>query len=497
MQKRTVRDALGEVTIPPGALWGAATQRAVANFPISGLRMPAEMIAAIALVKREAAATNADLGLLDRPRAQAIAAAAGEVIRGEHADQFPVDVFQTGSATSTNMNVNEVIATLASRALGQPVHPNDHVNRGQSSNDVIPTAMQVAACLAIRDRLLPALVDLEAALAARALEFDDVVKSGRTHLMDATPIRLGQELAGYAAQIRHAIRRVGQASDDMAELPLGGTAVGTGVATHPAFAARTIAALSEALGIPFVEATDHVERQATRDTVVFAHGALVTLAVSLTKITTDLRLMGSGPRAGLGEITLAALQPGSSVMPGKVNPVIPEAVAMVAAQVMGNQATVTVCGASGQLELNVMMPLMAHALLQSITILATGCRALAGCVRGLSANRDRARDLVARNLSLGTALAPVIGYDAAADLAREALRTDRTVAEVARERAVLPGAVLDHLLDPVALTRPGRPEDLALDVPGPAGSGSDQPGDATPAGQETPSAQGPRMTPRP
>ena len=349
MEYRIEKDSLGEMRVPADALYAAQTQRAVENFPISDLRFPRGFIAAMGMIKKAAARTNAELGLLDEARAAAIVEAAQEVIEGEHDPHFPIDIFQTGSGTSTNMNANEVIATLASRRLGDEVHPNDHVNNGQSSNDTIPTAMQLAATVAMAQELIPSLEALKAALERKAREFDGLVKSGRTHLMDATPVRLGQEFAGFASQIEHGIRRVREAMADMRELPLGGTAVGTGINTHPEFAARTIARLADATGLDFVEASNHFERQATRDTVVFAHGALNTLAVSLMKIANDIRWLGSGPRAGLAEITLPSTQPGSSIMPGKVNPVIPEAVTMVAAQVMGNHTTITGGGNRGLL----------------------------------------------------------------------------------------------------------------------------------------------------
>ena len=455
---RIESDSLGEMQVPANALYAAQTQRAVENFPISDLRFPRGFIAAMAMIKREAARTNAELGLLDQDMAEAIVAAAQEVMDGEHDDHFPIDIFQTGSGTSTNMNTNEVIATLATRELGADVHPNDHVNNGQSSNDTIPTAMQVAARVAIHQELLPALGQLKDSLTKRAADFDAIVKSGRTHLMDATPIRLGQEFSGYASQIEHGIRRVKEASEDMAELPLGGTAVGTGINTHPDFARKTIARISEAVGLGFCEAPNHFERQASRDTVVQAHGALNTLAVSLMKIANDLRWLASGPRAGLAEITLPATQPGSSIMPGKVNPVIPEAVTMVAAQVMGNHTTITVSGTGGYFELNVMMPIMAYTLLQSIRILANGSRVLAEkCVDGIEANEERIHALLEGNLSLGTALAPHIGYDAAASLAKEAFREGKTVRELAKEKGVLPDEELDRVLDARSMTEPGIP----------------------------------------
>jgi fumarate hydratase class II len=449
--------------VPADALWGAQTQRAVENFPISGLRLPRGFIAALGRIKKAAALTNAELGLLDAGLAADIVRAAEEVIDGRLDAQFPIDVFQTGSGTSTNMNANEVIANRASQLRGgsigsKGVHPNDHVNAGQSSNDVIPTAMQVAACVAIQDELVPALRVLHEALARKAAEFDPIVKSGRTHLMDATPVRLGQEFGGYAAQIEQTIRRLADAVRDLEELPLGGTAVGTGINTHPEFAARAIARLAHATGIEFREADNHFERQATRDAIVYAHGALNTLAVSLTKIVNDLRWLASGPRAGIAEITLPAVQPGSSIMPGKVNPVIPEAVTMVAAQVMGNHAMMTVAGLGSWFELNLMMPLMAYGLLQSISLLANASRVLADrCVDGITVNEERCRELLERNLSLATALAPSIGYDRAAAIAKQAFTEGRTARDVARELGLLPDAELDAVLDARAMTEPGIP----------------------------------------
>jgi fumarate hydratase, class II len=455
---RTERDSQGEMRVPADALYAAQTQRAVENFPISDLRFPRGFIAALGLIKRAAAETNVELGLLDPDVGRAIGDAATEVVAGEHDGQFVVDIFQTGSGTSTNMNANEVIATLASRRLDDVVHPNDHVNHGQSSNDVIPTAMQVAAAVAMEEELVPSLERLRRSLEGKAEEFDDIVKSGRTHLMDATPVRLGQEFAGFAQQVALGIRRVREAQADLLELPLGGTAVGTGINTHPKFAAWAIRRIAEATGLPFREAADHFERQATRDTVVFAHGSLNTLAVSLTKIAGDIRLLASGPRAGLAEITLPAIQPGSSIMPGKVNPVIPESVTMVAAQVMGNHTTITVGGLGGHLELNVMMPVMTHSFLQSIHLLANGSSVLATkCVDGITANRERITELLEGNLSLGTALAPHIGYDAAAALAKEAFQQNRTVRDLAREKGLLPEEELERVLDARAMTEPGIP----------------------------------------
>jgi fumarate hydratase, class II len=455
---RTERDSLGEIKVPADALYAAQTQRAVENFPISDLRFPRGFIAALGLIKGAAAESNVELGLLDEEIGRAIADAAGEVVAGDHDAQFVVDIFQTGSGTSTNMNANEVIATLATRRRGDRVHPNDHVNSGQSSNDVIPTAMQVAAAVAMEEALVPSLERLQRSLESKAAEFDDIVKSGRTHLMDATPVRLGQEFGGFARQVELGIRRVREGQTDLLELPLGGTAVGTGINTHPEFAGRVIGRIAAATGLEFREAVDHFERQATRDTVVYAHGALNTLAVSLTKIANDIRLLASGPRAGLAEITLPAIQPGSSIMPGKVNPVIPEVVTMVAAQVMGNHTTITVSGTGAHFELNVMMPVMGYALLQSIHLLANACSVLAEkCVVGITANHERITELLEGNLALGTALAPHIGYDAAASLAKEAFAGNRTVRELAREKGVLPEDELERVLDPRGMTEPGIP----------------------------------------
>jgi fumarate hydratase, class II len=467
MTTRTESDSLGEMHVPADALYGAQTQRAVENFPISDLRFPRSFIAALGLVKKAAAETNMELGLLAEDLGRSISEAADEVIRGDHDAHFVVDIFQTGSGTSTNMNANEVLANramqLRSGAGGaggaggvSGVHPNDHVNAGQSSNDVIPTAMQVAACTEIRRELIPALQRLHSALQRKAQEFDDIVKSGRTHLMDATPVRLGQEFGGYAAQIEYGLERLRTAERDLAELPLGGTAVGTGINTHPEFARRAIERLSAYAGIEFREARNHFERQGTRDTIVYAHGAMNTLAVSLMRIANDIRWLGSGPRAGLNEITLPAIQPGSSIMPGKVNPVIPEAVTMVAAQVMGNNTTISVGGQGSWFELNVMMPVMAHALLQSVSLLARASIAFADkCIDGITANEERCRELLEGNLSLATALAPRIGYDEAAAVAKQAFREGRTAREVALERQVLPESELAEVLDARAMTEPG------------------------------------------
>jgi fumarate hydratase, class II len=455
---RIEKDSLGEMQVPADALWGAQTQRAVENFPISNLRFPRSFIAAIGEVKKAAAQTNVELNFLDEALSKSILSAADEVIRGDLDAHFVLDIFQTGSGTSTNMNANEVIANRAKQIGGAKVHPNDHVNAGQSSNDVIPTAMQVAACVQITGELIPSLQHLAKSLRRKEAEFDHIVKSGRTHLMDATPVRLGQEFGGYAAQVELGIRRVEEAMNDLAELPLGGTAVGTGINTDADFAKKAIARISKATGFEFREASNHFERQGTRDTIVYAHGALNTLAVSLMRIANDLRWLGSGPRAGLNEITLPSIQPGSSIMPGKVNPVICEAVTMVAAQVMGNNTTVTVGGQGSYFELNVMMPVMAHAMLQSVSLLSTAARVFADkCIDGITANEARILELLEGNLSLATALAPKIGYDEAAAIAKQAFKEGKTARDVARERKSLPDAELDEVLDARAMTEPGIP----------------------------------------
>ena len=462
-EHRIEKDSLGEMKVPKDALWGAQTQRAVENFPISDLRFPRYFIAAMGMIKRAAAETNVELGLLDDEVAKDIVKAADQVISGELDAHFVLDIFQTGSGTSTNMNANEVIANRALQIRGGPVgsksiHPNDHVNLGQSSNDVIPTAMQLAACVAIEKDLLPALAKLQNSLEKKAKEFDPIIKSGRTHMMDATPVRLGQEFGGYAAQVEYAIERIKAASRDMAELPLGGTAVGTGINTHEQFAAKAIGRLSKLVGIEFREARNHFERQGTRDTIVFAHGALNTTAVAFMRIANDLRLMASGPRAGIAEITLPAVQPGSSIMPGKVNPVIPEAVTMVAAQVMGNHTTITVSATGSFFELNVMMPVMAYAFLQSISILESAAWVFAEkCIDGITANVDRAVVLLEGNLSLATALAPRIGYDLAAEIAKVAFKEGKTAREIARLKANLPEDELNEIMDARKMTEPGIP----------------------------------------
>jgi fumarate hydratase class II len=455
-QFRVERDSMGEMKVPAQAYWGAQTARAAINFPISGLRFTRPFIHALGMVKRAAALTNAELGLLESELAKAIANAAEEVAQGGLDEQFILDIFQTGSGTSTNMNANEVIANRAKELLqGETVHPNDHVNRGQSSNDVIPTAIRVAVVNEINGRLLPALKRLEKALAAKAEAFDLIVKIGRTHMMDATPIRLGQEFSGYATQVRYSQARLERALPSLLELPLGGTAVGTGVNTHPAFAAQAIAQLAEWTGQPFVEAANHFEAQASQDALVEASGALKTVATSLMKIANDIRLLGSGPRCGIGELHLPAVQPGSSIMPGKVNPVIAESLMMVCAQVMGNDLAVTIGGQHGNFELNVMMPLLAHNLLQSIELLAASAENFAvRCVEGLEANVERCESFVEKSLAMVTALVPVIGYDRAALLAKESFASGKTVRALLYEGGLLSKEQVDYLLDGRRLTEP-------------------------------------------
>jgi fumarate hydratase, class II len=453
MANRTERDSMGEVEVPQTALYGAQTQRAVENFPISGQRFPRRFLRALGLVKRAAAATNRDLGVLDARTADAIALACDEVIDGVHDASFPVDVYQTGSGTSTNMNANEVIANRAIQLRGGAVgdgtvHPNDHVNASQSSNDVMPTALHVAAATAIHEDLVPALRHLAASLDDKAKAFAEVLKSGRTHNMDATPITLGQEFSGYAAQAAAAVRRAEAARDALLELALGGTAVGTGINCPAGFAAAAIARLAADTGLPFREAANHFEAQAARDGAVEAHGHLNTIAVSFAKVAHDLRWLGSGPRAGLFEIRLPETQPGSSIMPGKVNPVMCEMLTMVCARVIGNHATITVAGMGGAFELNAYTPVIADAILQSILLLANGTRTFTDrCVVGITANVDVCERSVERNLSIATALVPAVGYDVAASIAKEAFATDRTAREVAKARKVLSDDAIDRLLD--------------------------------------------------
>jgi fumarate hydratase class II len=453
---RIERDSMGEVEVPGDALYGASTQRAVLNFPISGQRFPRSFIRALALIKEAAAETNAELGLLDGEIAEAVAAAAAEVAEGRHDGQFPIDIYQTGSGTSTNTNMNEVVAHLASGRLGdgRTVHPNDHVNRCQSSNDVIPTAMQLAAAMTIEEDLLPALETLRAALDAKADELWPIVKTGRTHLQDATPIRLGQEFRGYAGQVEESVRRARAAQAELLVVPLGGTAVGTGINAHPDYAAGTTRRLSSLTGLQVSESPNHFHAQATLDAVIAAHGALRTIALSLWKIASDVRLMAMGPRAGIAEIALPETQPGSSIMPGKVNPVIVESLTMVVARVLGNDATVAFGQTGSLLELNVMMPVTAVALLESISLLAASARNFADrAVTGLTAT-ERGPALVEQGLMLATALAPEIGYDAAASLAKEAFKSGRTIRELATERGIAADH-LDELLDPAKMTEPG------------------------------------------
>ena len=454
---------MGEVLVPAGALWGAQTQRAVQNFQISGEPLSRDLIAALASIKSAAAEVNGELGVLPADVAAAIRAAADEVVRGLHDDEFPVDVYQTGSGTSSNMNANEVIATLATRALGRPVHPNDHVNASQSSNDVFPSAIHVAAARLIATSLLPALSHLADALELKAAEFANVVKSGRTHLMDATPVTLGQEFGGYAAAVRHGLQRARDVLADVGELPLGGTAVGTGLNAPPGFAAATIDRLASGLQLPLTEAPNHFEAAGARDGLVAASGVTRTIAVSLYKICNDLRLMNSGPRTGLAEIRIPDLQPGSSIMPGKVNPVICEGVCQVCATVIGNDATVAFGGAAGNLELNVMMPVMARALLSSLRLLSAASVALADkCVSGITADADRLRLGAESSPAIVTALNPYIGYEAAAAVAHDAMETGSTIrdAVIARghvARGDITEAQLDDALDVLHMAHPHQP----------------------------------------
>ncbi len=453
---------MGEVKVPEGALWGAQTQRAIGNFSISNLRFGRRFLFALGHLKRACARANVDLGLLDPRLGSAIVEASTEVAEGRWDEQFPLDIFQTGSGTSTNMNANEVIANRSIELLGgevgtrAPVHPNDHVNMCQSSNDVIPTVIHAAVTLALRDELVPALEGLHEALGTKAEIFDSVVKTGRTHLQDATPIRMGQVFSGYATQVRKGIQRAEGAAGALRELPLGGTAVGTGLNRAVDFPGRAIAVLNETLDTTFVEADNHFEANAARDGVVEASGQLKAIAVSLTKIANDIRWLGSGPRNGLGELELPAVQPGSSIMPGKVNPVIAEALILVAAQVIGHDAAITLGGLGGYFELNLMMPLLAYDLLRSVEWLANGTLAFTErCIAGIEVDADRCRELVERSLALATALVPVLGYDRAAEIAKEAHRTGSTVREVARAWGVLGPKELDEALDPRRMTEPG------------------------------------------
>jgi fumarate hydratase class II len=460
---RIERDSMGELAVPADAYYGVQTARAIQNFPISGLRFPRSFIRAIGLIKWAAATANESLGQLDENIAAAVKKASWEVVEGRWDGEFPLDIFQTGSGTSTNMNANEVIANRAAELSGaargsRVVHPNDHINLGQSSNDVIPTAIHVAAVELMDRHLIPALTRLRRALAGKSREFDKVVKIGRTHLQDATPIRLGQEFGGYARQIDLGIQRVKQAQRALSEVALGGTAVGTGLNTHRHFASRVMALVSKEVGVSLKEAVNHFEAQSAQDALVEASGALRVVAVSLMKIANDVRWLASGPRCGLGEILLPETQPGSSIMPGKVNPVIAESVTMVAAQVIGNDVTITVGGQAGNFELIVMLPVMAYNLLQSIELLAAASANFsARCIEGIKANEQRCRDSIEQSLAMCTALAPEIGYDAAAKIAKDAYKSGKSVREMAKEQNVLPEKRLAELLDPWRMTEPGGP----------------------------------------
>lgn len=457
---RTEHDSMGEVRVPAHAKWRAQTQRAVENFPVSGQRLERAHIEALARIKAAAALVNAELGVVDKDMAAAIAEAAAEVAEGHWDDHFPVDVFQTGSGTSSNMNTNEVLATLASERLGRPVHPNDHVNASQSSNDVFPSSIHVAATAAVTADLIPALDHLAGALERKEAEFAEVVKAGRTHLMDATPVTLGQEFGGYAAQVRYGVERLRASLPRLAELPLGGTAVGTGINTPPGFPAAVIAELARVTGLPLTEARNHFEAQGARDGLVETSGQLRTIAVGLTKIANDLRWMASGPRTGLAEIALPDLQPGSSIMPGKVNPVIPEAVLMVAAQVTGNDTAVATAGAAGNFELNVMLPVIAKNLLESIRLLTSASRLLADrTIDGITANAERAREYAESSPSVVTPLNRYIGYEEAAKVAKKSLAERKTIREVVLEsgyveRGLLTREQLDEALDVLRMTHP-------------------------------------------
>ena len=455
---RIEHDSLGEVSVPDWARWGAQTQRAVENFPISGMRVDRALIAAIAAIKGAAARENARLGIIDPDMAAAIEKAATEVAGGQWDEHFPVDVFQTGAGTSSNMNVNEVIANLASEHLGRRVHPNDHVNASQSSNDVFPSAIHLAAVQGVTADLVPALAHLAATLRAKEEEFATVVKAGRTHLMDATPVTLGQEFGGWAQAVELGVERLDGAMPRLAELALGGTAVGTGMNAPAGFAAGVVERLGDQLGLPLREARNHFEAQGAQDALVETSGALRTVAVSVYKLANDLRLLASGPRTGLAEIRLPDLQPGSSIMPGKVNPVVPEAVCQVVAQVMGNDTAVAFGGAAGNLELNVMLPVMARNLLESVRLLAAAARVLADrCVAGVEADVERCRRYAESSPSLGTSLNPYIGYERAAEVTSEAVRSGRSIREIVIERGWMTPAQVDQALDVLAMTRGGVP----------------------------------------
>ncbi len=457
-EHRIESDSMGEMQVPADAMYGASTARAVENFPVSGLRFPREFIRALAQIKLAAATVNQDLGRLKKSRAQLIRKAAQEVADGDWDSQFVLDIFQTGSGTSTNMNANEVIAHRCAQInANEKIHPNDDVNMGQSSNDVIPTAIHLAATDLLVNALIPALRHLHAVLVTKAGETDDAVKIGRTHLMDATPVTLGQEISGWARQVELGIKRLESVLPRITELAQGGTAVGTGLNTHPEFGRRMATELSRTCGTKFHEAKNHFEAQAAQDAAVELSGQLKTLAVSLCKIANDVRILNMGPRCGLGEISVPAVQPGSSIMPGKVNPVIAESMAQVCAQVIGNDATITFGGASGLLDLNVMLPVMAHNLLESERLLASACRMFADkCVAGLEANRERCAEQIEWSMSMVTSLAPVIGYDRASQIAKQAVAEGKTVRQVCEETNVLPAAKLEKLLDPKSMLSPQR-----------------------------------------
>ena len=459
---RLERDSMGELEVPAKAYYGGNTRRAELNFPISNLRLGRSFIKAIGQIKQAAAFVNLDLGAIEPDIAQAIIDSSQRVIEGEFDDQFVVDVFQTGSGTSTNMNANEVISNVAIESLGgtlgsrTPVHPNDHVNKGQSSNDVFPSTIHLAAAGAIKDDLMPALQELEDSLRTKSQEFWEIVKTGRTHLQDATPIRLGQEFLGYTGQLELGRKRAEKALAELSVLALGGTAVGTGIGMHPQFSRRVINRLAELTGLDLSETTNHFQAQSTLDAVVSASGELKSIAVGMLKIANDLRWLGSGPRAGIGEIMLPEVQPGSSIMPGKVNPVIPESVTMVSAQVIGNDTTIAIAGQSGNFELNVMMPVAAHNILESIELLATSAKNLARqCINGLTAT-DKGPEMVMEGLAICTALAPIIGYDAAASIAHEASKNGETIKEVAMRVTDLNSTQLDEILEPLSMTEPNE-----------------------------------------
>ncbi len=456
---RVEKDSMGEMRVPVDSYWGAQTQRAVENFPVSGIRFPAGFIRVLGMVKQAAAQANMELGLLEKKPGDAIVLASEEVIEGKMNGHFVVDIFQTGSGTSTNMNANEVIANRANELLGSkigsnaPVHPNDHVNMGQSSNDIIPTCIHISAAEGIHNSLLPALETLEKNLHAKAEEFSDIVKIGRTHFQDATPIRLGQEFSGYESMVHNAKTRLKAALSGLYELAVGGTAVGTGINTHRNFAGLVIKEISRMTGLPFTEAENHFEAQGSKDALVFASSALKTAAVGLMKIANDIRFLSSGPRCGIGELVLPEVQPGSSIMPGKVNPVIAESLCQVAAQVIGNDEAVTLGGLLGHLELNVMMPVIAHNILQSIEILSNGVKNFAEkCVAGIEADKKRIEGMIEQSLAQATALSPRIGYDEAGRIAKEAYKTGKTVREVALKNGVLPPDELNEILDPRRMT---------------------------------------------